>query len=239
MSGKKTKKTDKSKEFFRPGTEEREIFCLVLSIISKLLDEKKVGIEVDSSGDLDFSLDQSEIKDFVTEKIKDQISFENSIKIISPEIASLLTASVYSDKTKGVQENIPSTIIKDVGIDEFIWRLEEVNKVLPIPEISKQELVFKKTVKGLLLNGIKWETNRKVFDDELGKLDNFEYATLSIFYSQPATELQGFRLASEGFSEGFSIRLPATNEPKQITLELQKKDVKKLIDNLQQILDTF
>ena len=235
MPGKTTKKTDKRKEFFRPGTEERGIFSLVLGTISKLLNEKIVEIEVGFSGDLEFSLVPSKIKDYVTEKIKDQISFENFIKIISTEIESLLTASVYSDKTKGIQENIPSTIIKDVGIDEFIWRLEEINKVLRIPEISKQESVFKKTAKGLLLNDVKWETKRKVFDDELGKLDNFEYATLSILYSQPTTELPSIRFGDEGFS----FQLPATTEPKQITLELQKKDVKKLIDNLQQILDAF
>ena len=85
MSGKKTKKTDKSKEYFRPGTEEREIFCLALSIISKLLDEKKVGIEVDPSDDLEleFSLDHSEIKDFVSKDIKDKLSFEDFIKTVS------------------------------------------------------------------------------------------------------------------------------------------------------------
>jgi len=235
MSGKKTKKTDKSQESFRPGTEEREIFSLVLSSISKLLDEKRIEIDVDFSGDLEFSLVPSRIKDYVTEKIKGQISFENFIKIISTEIESLLTASVYSDKTKGIQENIPSTIIKDVGIDEFLWRLEEIEKVINVPKALKQDSIFKKTTKGLTLKEIKWETKRKVFDDELGKLDNFEYATLSILYSQPTTELPSIRFGGEGFN----IQLPATSEPKQITLELQKKDVKKLIDNLQQILDTF
>ncbi len=235
MSGIKTKKTDKSKKFFRPGTEEREIFCLVLSIISKLLDEKKVGIEVDSSGDLEFSLVPSKIKDYVTEKIKDQISFENFLKILSTEIESLLTSSVYSDKTKGVQENIPSTIIEDVGIDEFLWRLEEIEKVTNIPKTLKQDSTFKKTTKGLILEEIKWEINNKTFDEELGQLDNCKYATLSIYYSQPGIDEKSVRLSSEGIS----VQLPTVTEPKLITLEMQKKDVKKLIDNLQQILNTL
>lgn len=235
MSGKKTKKTDKSKEFFRPGTEEREIFCLVLSIISKLLDENKVGIEVDSIGDLEFSLVPSKIKDYFTEKIKDQISFENFLKILRTEIESLLTASIYSDKVKGIENNIPSTILKDVGIDEFLWRLEEIEKVINVPKALKQDSIFKKTTKGLILKEIKWETNNKTFDEELGQLDNCKYATLSIMYSQPGIEAPSAELSGGGFS----IQLPTVTEPKQITLELQKKDVTKLIDNLQQILETF
>ena len=235
MSGKKTKKTDKSREIFRPGTEGRGIFSLTLSIIAELLKEKKIELDVDSRGELEFSFAISEIKDYVSEKIKDKISFKNFMTIISTEIESLMMASVFSDKTKGVQENIPPTIIKDVGIDEFLWRLEETNKVLPIPEAFKQEAIFRKTTKGLLLKDIKWETKQKVFDDKLGKLDNLEYAALSILYSQPSIEEHSAKLSGGGFS----IQLPTVTEPKQITLELQKKDVKKLIDNLQQILEIF
>jgi len=235
MSGKKTKKTDKSKKTFRPGTEEREIFCLVLSIISKLLYEKKVGIEVDSSGDLEFSLDPSEIKEFVSEEIKDKLSFEDFMKTISTEIESLVEASIYSDKAKGIENNIPSTILKDVGIDEFLWRLEEIEKVINVPKALKQDSIFKKTTKGLILKEIKWETNNKTFDEELGQLDNLKYATVSIMYSQPGIEAPSAKLSGGGLS----IQFPTVTEPKQITLELQKKDITKLIDNLKQILDTF
>lgn len=237
MSGKKTKKTDKSQEVFRPGTEEKEIFCLALSIISKLLDEKKVGIEVDSSGDLElaFSLGPPEIKDCVSKEIKDKLSFEEFMKIVATEVESLVAASIYPDKVKGIENNIPSTILKDVGIDEFLWRLEEVEKVINIPKALKQDSIFKKTTKGLTLKEIKWETNNRTFDEELGQLDNCKYATLSIVYSRPSTEAHSFKLSGGGFS----IKLPTFTEPKQITLELQKKDVTKLIDNLQRILDTF
>lgn len=235
MSGKKTKKTDKRKEFFRPGTEEREIFSLTLGIIAELLTENKIELDVDSSDEPEFTIAPSKIKAFVTKKIKGQLSFENFMAIISPEIESLMMASFFSDKTKGIQEKIPSSIIKDIGIDEFIWRLEETNKVLQIPVTLKQEVIFKKTAKGLLMKDIKWETKRKLFDDKLGKLDNLEYATLSIIYSQPSIEAHNARLSLEDIS----IQLPIVTEPKQITFELQKKDVTKLIDNLQQILDTF
>jgi len=235
MAGKKPKKTDEGEETLRPGTEERGIFSLVLGITAELLNEKKIKLDIDSDGDPDFTLNPSEIQDYVTEKIKDQISFENFIKIIPTEIESLLKASVFSDKTKGVKENIPPTIIKDVGIEELLWRLEETNKVLSISEAFKREAIFKKTSKGLLLKDVKWETKRKVFDDEFGKLDNIEYATLSILYSQPITEGYSAKFGIESLS----IQLPVGIEPKQITLELQKKDVKKLIDNLQKILETF
>jgi len=233
MPEKKTKKTDKRKELFRPGTEEREIFSLLLSIISILLDEKKVGIEVDSDGDLEFSLDPSEIKDCVSEEIKDKISFEDFMKIISTEFGSLVEASIYSDKAKGIENNIPSTILKDVGMDEFLWRLEEIEKVINVPKALKQDSIFKKTTKGLTLKEIKWETNNKTFDEELGQLDNCKYATLSIMYSQLGIEENSAKF----LGGGFSIQLPTIAEPKQITLELQKKDVTKLIDNLNQILD--
>ncbi len=231
MAEKEPKKPDK--ESLRPGTEGREIFSLTLGIVAELLNEKKIELAVDSSGELQFSLAPSDIRSYVTEKIKDKIYFKDFIKIISTEMESLLRASIYSDKTKGVQENIPSTIIKDIGIDEFLWRLEKTNRVLSIPENFKQEAIFKKTVKGLLLKDIKWETKRKVFDDKLGKLDNIEYATLSILYSEPSTETYVAKLSGEGLS----IQLPTITEPKQITLELQKKDVTKLIDSLKQILD--
>jgi hypothetical protein len=235
MAEKKSKKADEGKETFRPGTEKREIFSLVLGITAELLNEKKIKLDIDSGGDPDFTLDPSEIKAYVTEKIKDQVSFENFMKIIPTEIEALLKASIFSDRSKGIKENIPSTIIKDVGIDEFLWRLEETGKVLSISENFKKEAIFKKTAKGLLLKDVKWETKRKLFDDEFGKLDNVEYATLSILYSQPITE--GY-FAKLGF-ESLSIQLPVGTEPKQITLELQKKDVKKLVDNLQQILNTL
>jgi len=235
MAEKKPKKTDKRRKSFRPGTEARKVFSLTLSIIADLLNKKKIELDVDSSGEPEFSLAPSEIKAYVTEKIKGQISFENFMAIISTEIESLMRASFFSDKTKGLQENIPSTITKDIGIKEFLRRLEETNKILPIPETFKQEVLFKKTAKGLLLEDIKWETRRKVFDGELGKVNNLEYATLSIMYSQRGLEAHGAKL----LGEGISIQLPTVTEPKQITLELQKKDIIKLIDNLQQILDTF
>jgi len=235
MAGKKSKKTDESQESFRPGTEEREIFSLVLGITAELLNEKKIKLDIGSDGDPDFTLNPSEIKAYVTEKIKDKVSFKNLMKIIPTEIKALLKASIFSDKTKGIKENIPSTIIKDVGIDEFLWRLEETIKVLSISDTFKREVIFKKTTKGLLLKDVKWETKRKIFDDEFGKLDNIEYATLSILYSQPITEGYSAKLGIESLS----IQLPVGTEPKQVTLELQKKDVKKLIDKLQQILKTF
>lgn len=236
MSGKKTKKTDKSQEFFRPGTEGREIFSLVLSTISKLLDEKKVGIAVDSSGalELEFSLYLSEIEDCISEEIKDKLSFEDFTKTISTEIESLVEASIYSDKAKGIESNIPSTVLKDVGIDELLWRLEEIEKVIKVSKALKQDSIFKKTTKGLTLKEIKWETNNKTFDEEFGQLDNCKYATLSIMYLQP-----GVAYSAKFLGGGLSLQLPAVTEPKQITLELQKKDVKILIDNLQQILETF
>jgi len=235
MPGKTTKKTKKSQDSFRPGTEERGIFSLVLGITAELLNGKKIKLDIDSGGDPDFTLDPSEIQSYVTEKIKDQVSFENFMRIIPTEIEALLKASIFSDKTKGVKANIPPTIIKDVGIEELLWRLEETNKVLSISETFKREAIFKKTSKGLLLKDVKWETKLKVFDDEFGKLDNIEYATLSILYSQPITEGYSAKLGIESLS----IQLPVGIEPKQVTLELQKKDVKKLIDNLQKILETF
>jgi len=235
MAEKKPKKTDKSRKSFRPGTEGRKVFSLTLGIIAELLNEKKIEFNIDSSGEPEFALAPSEIKAYVTKKIKGQISFENFMTIISTEIESLMMASFFSDKTKGIQEKVPSTIIKDIGIDEFLWRLEETNKVLPIPETVKQEVIFKKTTKGLLLKDIKWETNNKTFDEELGQLDNCKYATLSIMYSQPGIEAPSAKLSGGGLS----IQFPTVTEPKQITLELQKKDVTKLIENLQQILEIF
>ena len=235
MSPKKNNKTDKTPEIFRPGTEERETFSLVLSILSKLLDEKKVGIEVDSTGDFDFSLDPSEIEDCVSEEIKDKLPFENFMRIISTEIESLVVASIYSDKAKGIENNIPSTILKDVGIDEFLWRLEELEKVVNIPKALKQDSIFKKTAKGLTLKQIKWTTNNKTFDEELGQLATCKYATLSIMYSQPSIDTRDATLSLAGMS----IQLPVVTEPRHISLDLQKKDVTEMIVTLQQILDTF
>ncbi len=146
-----------------------------------------------------------------------------------------MEASLYSDKVKGIENNIPPTIFEDVGVNEFLWRLEELENVINIPKVLRQDSVFQKTAKGMTLKEIKWETNNKTFDEEFGQLDNLKYATLSILYSQPCIEFGGAKLSSEGFS----IQLPAVAEPKQITLELQKKDITKLIDTLQQLLDTF
>jgi len=235
MSAEKTEKTKKSRDKFRPGTEEKEIFSLVLSIISKLLDEKKFGMEVDSFGVFDFSFNPSEIKSCVSEEIKDKLSFEDFMKIISTEIESLVEASIYSDKTQGIESNIPPTLLKDVGVDEFLWRLEEIEKVLSIPKALKQDSIFKKTTKGSILEEIKWETSIKTFDEKLGQLDNLKYATVSFMYLQPGIEAPAATL----IGGGYRIQLPTVNEPKQITLELQKKDVTKLIDNLQQILEKF
>ena len=56
MAEKKPRKTDESQESFRPGTEERGIFSLVLGITAELLNEKKIELAVDSSGDIEFYL---------------------------------------------------------------------------------------------------------------------------------------------------------------------------------------
>lgn len=237
MSEKKNKKPKKKHKSFRPGTENRELFSLVLSTISQFLDEKKVVVAIDYIGnlELDFCLKNSEIKDHVSENFKDKLSFEEFLNTVSTEIESLVKASIYSDKVKGIENNIPPTILKVVGIEEFLWRLKEVEKVIIVPIALKQDSIFKKTTKSLTLKEIKWETNSKSFDEELGKLDNCKYATLSIIYSHPDFEAYTAKLVGENLS----IQIPTITEPKQITLALQKKDVTKLIDNLQQILDTI
>ena len=235
MSEKKTKKTGKKQEAFRPGTEKREVFSLVLSTISKLLDEKKIGIEVDSSGVVEFSLSPSTIKKSVSKILENKLSFEDFMNTISTEIESLLEASSYCDKAKGIEEIIPTSILKDVGLDEFLWRLGEIEKVINIPKALKQDSIFKKTTKGRILKGIKWETNNKTFDEQLGKLENCKYATLSIIYSQPRVET----FSANYISNDYRIELPTVAEPKHLTLELQKKDITKMIDHLQQILETF
>lgn len=235
MAKTKTKKSDENREFFVPGTEKREIFTLVLEIVSDLIKEGKIDLDVNSRYQPELNMNPTEIEDFVTKRSEKDISFKKFLSICSTEIETLLMASFYCDKTKGIQNSIPSPIVSEVGLSEFLWRLEETNKAIPVPKIIKNKIIFNETAKGALLKEIKWEKNCKKFDSSFGELDDFEYATLSIIYSQPATERQKSRL----LGEGLSVEIPTTNEPKQLTLELQKKDISNLIDNLQQILETL
>lgn len=231
----KSKKTKSTEKTLEPGTESKEVFSLILSLVKDLIDQNEIKIEVEDDGNLGFSLSPSKIKPIISKKIEGNLLFDNFLKILSTEIESLLNASVCSDLNKGIKDNIPSSIIKEVGIDELISRIKEIQEIINIPGDLKKDLIFKKTTKELLLNEIKWEINNKVFDDELGPLENFKYSTLSLSYSRPVTESYVARLAGEGIR----IQLPVNSEPKQITFALQEKDVQNLINKLNNLLNAF
>ena len=228
-------KIDESEEMFRPGTEEREIFSLALNLISELIVDKKVGIDFDSRGNLEFQFyfDPKTIKNKISTTFQEKLSFDDFMGIISTEIESLMRATCFPDKDKGIEDNIPSSIIKDVGIDEFYWRLDEVEKLIKVSKVQKQDFLFLNTSKGVTLKDIEWEIVNKAYDSRFGKISNLNYATLAILYSEPENVTKDARLVGPSFS----IHLPVVREPKQLKLDLQKKDISKLIEELQQILE--
>ncbi len=235
-TAKKAKKTSTKKhKVTTPGEETRAVFSSALTLAKELLSLKGLRIGIDEDGDVDFTIYGQKVDTIPKDKFKHGLKKGQFLAITRTEIESLLQASTYADPTRGIQREIPSEIIKKVGIDEFLWRLHQVEKELAPPDL-KERIIFRQTARGFIMKNVNWQVIMKKHDQARGKLSDIPYGCLSISYVSPQTNLSPiirFR------SEAGSMELPTVREPHQLILELHKADVEELIETLTDLRDNL
>lgn len=234
-TAKKAKKNSKKKnKLTSPGEESRAAFSTALSIAKELLSLKGIRIGLDEDGDVEFTIYGQKLDKISKDKFKHGLTMDNFLAITGTEIESLLKATTYADPTRGIQNEIPSKIIKKVGIDEFLWRLQQVEKELA-PLDLKERILFRRTAQGFILKNVNWQVIMKKHDQARGKLSDIPYGCLSISYVSPQTNLSPIRFRSGAGS----MELPTVREPHQLILELHKADVEELIETLTDLRDNL
>lgn len=235
-TAKKAKKISTKKHKVQtPGEETRAVFLSALTIAKELLSLKGLRIGLDEDGDVEFTIYRHKLDTIPKDKFKHKLTIDYFLVITGTEIESLLKAATYADQTQGIQNEIPSKIIKKVGIDEFLWRLQQVEKELAPPDL-KERIIFRRTAQGFILKNVNWQVIMKKHDQARGKLSDIPCGCLSISYVSPQTNLSPtirFR------SEAGSMELPTVREPHQLILELHKADVEELIEILKNLHDNI
>ena len=231
---KRTKSGVKKQDHPLPGEESRVVFSNALSIAKDLLTSKGLCIDLDQFGKIDLTIDEEKLVDIPEDKFKAGLTTGHFVSLVATEFESLLEAATHSDPTHGIRKEIPSEILKKVGIDEFLWRFQQVEKVLLPPDI-RERAAFKRTTQGFTLQNINWQVVLKKHDQLKGKLSDIPCGCLCISYNCPRTNPPTIRFGSKGVS----MELPTVADPKQLTLELHQADVEELIETLTDLRDNL
>lgn len=232
---KKAKKTGtKKRKFPHPGKEPRAVFSATLAMAKDFLKSKVLSIDLDPSGRVDLVIDNQELEAIPKDKFQQDLTREQFSNLIRTEVDSLVNAATYSDPTTGIQIAIPSEILKEVGMDEFLWRLGEVKKELVPPDL-RERATLRRTTQGLVLENMTWQVAIKKHDQVKGKLPDIPCASLSIVYVSPQSKIVSIRFGTKSMS----MELPTVREPSQLTLELHKADVEEMIETLTDLRDNL
>lgn len=231
---KRSKTNVKKKGHPLPGEESRAVFSNALSIAKDLLTSKGLRIDLDQLGKIDLTIDSEKLADIPEDKFKDGLTTEYFVSLAATEFESLIEAATHSDPTHGVRKEIPSEILKKVGIDEFLWRFHQVEKEL-LPPALRERAVFKRTTQGFTLQNVNWQVVLKKHDQARGKLSDIPCGCLCISYDCPRANPPTIKFGAKGVS----MELPTVADPKQLTLELHQTDVEELIETLTDLRDNL
>jgi hypothetical protein len=220
----KSKETD----FPTPGKEERKVFIAALGIAKSLLDNGSLRIDVDNRGMTELEIASKALNELPKDSLPEGLTHKQLEEIISTEIGSLVQAGTHQDPIKGLQFSVPDNILEKVGTEEFLWRLDETRKLL-LSEEFLSRVLFLRTATAFVLGRITWQIVSKRHDADAGELKNIIGALVKISYNRPDSSGM-LRLAGKGFS----LELPTMVEPKEITLELHKSDIDKMIKALEE-----
>jgi len=229
-----TKTNSGKRKFPEPGTESRQTFSAALSIATDMKEFKGLWFDLDQSGRVDIAVDHKKLEAISEDKFKQSLSFEHFITLLGTEFESLVEAAICSDPIQGLESEIPSKILGKVGKDEFLWRLEQVEKEL-LPRDVKERALHRRTTQGYILQKITWQVVVKKHDQSGGRLPDIPYGCISLIYASPQTTTAPLRLRGEGVS----MELPTVREPKQLVLELHESDVHNMIEGLKDLLDNL
>lgn len=228
-----TERSSKKHKFPEPGKESRQVFSAALAIAKGLLNLNGLHINIDEKGDVDLAIDSEKLEAIPKDKFKEGLTPEQFSNLIRTEFDSLFNAATYSDPTKGLQDKIPSEIIEEVGMEEFLSRLKKVEQEL-VPVDLKERVTLRRTTKGNVLKKIRWEVAIKKHDQVTGKLPDIPYCSITITYASPQSGMASFRLGAKGTFMELTSR-----EPKQLNLELHQADVDQMIETLTDLRDNL
>jgi hypothetical protein len=228
------KSSDMKQKIPPPGTESRAIFSASLAIAKELLNLDGLRTNLDENGNVDLIIDAEKLKAIDKDKFKEGLTPEHFLALVTTEFESLVKVATYSDPTQGIQNEIPSKILKEVGKDEFLWRFQQVKKEL-VPPNLKERVMFRQTAQGFVLQNVSWQVITKKYDQDRGKLSDIPCGSLSIIYASPKSNRPSVRLSAANVS----IELPTTREPKQLMLELHQSDVEEMIQTLTNLRDNL
>ena len=225
-----TKTNSGRRKFPEPGKESREVFCAALAIAKDMRKSKGLWLDLDQSGRVDIALDHEKLQAIPESKFKEGLSHEHFFTLVGTEFESLIEAAIYSDPIQGLENEIPSKILSEVGKDEFLWRLQQLEKEF-VPLDIKERALHRRTTQGFILQNITWQVVIKKYDQSEGRLPDTPYGCLSMVYASPKNTVAPLRLRAKGVS----MELPIVREPKQLVLELHETDVQDMIESLKDL----
>ena len=217
----------KNPAFPAPGKEPRELFIAALDIVSDLFKSNDLTLELGVNGQVDIVIESNKITSIPKDKFQHGLTFEHFETLLRTEFDSLVHAATYLDPIEGINISIPSEVLKEVGQEEFLWRLHETATRLISNEI-KEQAIFRRSTNGFVIKDINWQISVKKHDKQKGKVPDIAYACVSLIYDSARNAGQSLRLGSKGVF----VELPVLREPKQLSLELHQADVDQIIKSL-------
>lgn len=227
---KATVRTRKKSEDVQAGREPRELFIAALDVAKELVGSKALHIAVDIDGDVDVGIDSDVLARMPEDKFAGGVTKEFFLHLLHTELQSLLEAATHDEPVMGLESGIPQSVIDEVGIEEFLWRLREAEKSL-LPRGLKEQAALRRTTDAFVIKDLRWQVAVRKHDHATGRVQDIPYACFSIGYDRRQRGVTPFRISGKGMA----VEFPVLREPKQLTLELHEADVDQLIGTLTEL----
>ncbi|MCK4629507.1 MAG: hypothetical protein KAT56_10920 [Sedimentisphaerales bacterium] len=218
---------DKESKFI-PGKETEEQFEQVLNLLSEWIKAGLVEIDVDTDGDVDFTL-PDEMEELLETQIPEELTRRNVEAIIASEIPAIIAAGLSKNKKNVIRNRTPKELEED--FDVLLERSKKAIGKLISKEI-KERVLLRKATSSYVIENIRWKKGTyHIEENEKGKEIDVPYVSMEMNLSRPHSY---YTIA---FSPTQGISRIKRSDDIAVTLDLHIDDIKNMTKKLNDIVN--
>ncbi|MBN1818410.1 MAG: hypothetical protein JW828_13700 [Sedimentisphaerales bacterium] len=212
---------------FIPGVESEEQFDSVLNLLAGWINAGAVEIDIDSDGDIQFTL-PDELNELMSTQLPKGLVYEQVQGIVKSEIEALLAAGQSNNPGRFIKRFVPDEVLERNPRLES--RIEKAQQTLMTPILTDRVLLRKATT-GFVLDDL--SCKMMTYHIDSGNAGKRDIPCVSIEFSFVKPDSTPIYLVrSRGKSLGIS-----RGDNMSVVLEMHKEDLKQLIEKLEQMFE--
>ncbi len=218
---------DKESKFI-PGKETEEQFEQVLNLLSEWIKAGLVEIDVDTDGDVNFTL-PDEMEELLETQIPEELTRRNVEEIIALEIPVIIAAGLSSNKKNMLRRRIPEEL--EENFDVLLERSKKAVDKLISKEI-KERVLLRRATSSYVIENIRWKKGTyHIEENEKGKEIDVPYVSMEMNLSRPHSY---YTIALNPIQGTGGIK---KSDDIAVTLDLHIDDIKNTIKKLNDIVN--